>query len=76
MSVLVRDMEMPRCCGRCPCFHASSPMYCQADKTIKMTAPYGMRMEGCPLKEVEEEPRESVWKILAETWKKNKHDQL
>lgn len=24
-------------------------MYCQADKTIRMTAPYGKRMEGCPL---------------------------
>lgn len=27
-------------------------MYCQADKTVRMTAPYGKRMEGCPLVEL------------------------
>lgn len=49
MDILIKNMEMPSCCGLCPCFHAEHPMYCQADKTIKMTAPYGKRMEGCPL---------------------------
>ena len=49
MDILIKRMEMPSCCGLCPCFHAEHPMYCQADKTIRMTAPYGKRMEGCPL---------------------------
>lgn len=49
MDILIKGMEMPSCCGLCPCFHAEHPMYCQADKTIRMTAPYGKRMEGCPL---------------------------
>lgn len=48
-DVLIPIKEFPRCCGLCPCFHAEHPMYCQADKTTKMTAPYGKRMEDCPL---------------------------
>ena len=51
-EILIPNTEFPRCCGCCPCFHAESPMYCQADKTIRMTAPYGKRMEDCPIKEV------------------------
>ena len=51
-EILIPIKEFPRCCGCCPCFHAESPMYCQADKTIRMTAPYGKRMEDCPIKEV------------------------
>ena len=51
-EMLIPIKEFPRCCGRCPCFHAETPMYCQADKTIRMTAPYGKRMEGCLLVEI------------------------
>lgn len=48
-EILLPIKELPKCCGLCPCFHAEHPMYCQADKTVRMTAPYGKRMEGCPL---------------------------
>ena len=52
MSVYI-DMEMPKRCGECPCFHAENPMYCQAvkaDKNKKIIAPYGKpRPEWCPL---------------------------
>lgn len=51
------DIEMPKVCGLCPCFHAEHPMYCQAvkvDKNKKIVAPYGKsRPEWCPLKEQE-----------------------
>lgn len=53
-DIVIRNIEMPKVCGLCPCFHAETPMYCQADKTIKMTAPYGKKMEGCPLVEIPE----------------------
>lgn len=52
MSVYI-NMEMPKSCGKCPCFHAENPMYCQAvkaDKNKKIIAPYGKpRPEWCPL---------------------------
>ena len=48
--------EIPNCCGRCPCFHAEHPMYCQAvkaDKNKRIYAPYGEgRPDWCPLIEV------------------------
>lgn len=48
--------EIPNCCGRCPCFHAEHPMYCQAvkaDKNKRIYAPYGEgRPDWCPLTEV------------------------
>jgi len=49
------DMEMPNCCGNCPCFHFENPMYCRAktDEHQKITAPYrSPRPEWCPLQEV------------------------
>lgn len=48
------DMEMPNCCGNCPCFHFENPMYCRAktDEHQKITAPYrSPRPEWCPLQE-------------------------
>lgn len=48
--------EIPNCCGRCPCFHAEHPMYCQAvkaDKNKRIYAPYGEgRPDWCPLTEI------------------------
>ena len=53
------DMQMPKKCGECPCFHFENPMYCQAvkaDKKKKIVAPYGAtRPEWCPLKEQDDE---------------------
>ena len=55
MSYIV-PKEIPNCCGRCPCFHAEHPMYCQAviaDKNKRIYAPYGEgRPDWCPLVEV------------------------
>ena len=55
MSYIV-PKEIPNCCGRCPCFHAEHPMYCQvvkADKNKRIYAPYGEgRPDWCPLIEV------------------------
>ena len=55
MSYLV-PKEIPNRCGRCPCFHAEHPMYCQAvkaDKSKRIYAPYGEgRPDWCPLVEV------------------------
>ena len=55
MSFIV-PMEKPNRCGRCPCFHAEHPMYCQAvkaDKNKRIYAPYGEgRPDWCPLIEV------------------------
>jgi hypothetical protein len=48
--------EIPNRCGRCPCFHAEHPMYCQAvkaDKNKRIYAPYGEgRPDWCPLIEI------------------------
>ena len=51
-EILIPIKEPPRCCGLCPCFHAEHPMYCQADKNVKVFAPYGKKGKGCPLIEV------------------------
>lgn len=55
MSYIV-PKEIPNCCGRCPCFHAEHPMYCQAvkaDKNKRIYAPYGEdRPDWCPLIEI------------------------
>lgn len=55
MSYIV-PKEIPNCCGRCPCFHAEHPMYCQAvkaDQNKRIYAPYeGYRPDWCPLVEV------------------------
>ena len=55
MSYIV-PKEIPNRCGRCPCFHAEHPMYCQAvkaDKNKRIYAPYGEgRPDWCPLIEV------------------------
>ena len=55
MSYIVLK-EIPNRCGRCPCFHAEHPMYCQAvkaDKNKRIYAPYGEgRPDWCPLIEV------------------------
>lgn len=55
MSYIV-PKEIPNRCGRCPCFHAEHPMYCQAvkaDKNKRIYAPYGEgRPDWCPLVEV------------------------
>ena len=56
MSYLL-PKDIPNCCGRCPCFHAEHPMYCQAvkaDKNKRIYAPYGEgRPDWCPLIEIE-----------------------
>ena len=52
MDILIKNMEMPRCCGRCPCYHAETPIYCQASKGIKVKTPYAFVADGCPLVEV------------------------
>ena len=56
MSYIV-PKEIPNRCGRCPCFHAEHPMYCQAvkaDKNKRIYAPYGEgRPDWCPLIEIE-----------------------
>ena len=55
MSYIV-PKEIPNRCGRCPCFNAEHPMYCQAvkaDKNKRIYAPYGEgRPDWCPLIEV------------------------
>ena len=55
MSYIV-PKEIPNRCGRCPCFHAEHPMYCQAvkaDKDKRIYAPYGDgRPDWCPLIEI------------------------
>ena len=55
MSYIV-PKEIPNRCGRCPCFHAEHPMYCQAvkaDKNKRIYAPYGEgRPDWCPLIEI------------------------
>lgn len=57
MSYIV-PKEIPNRCGRCPCFHAEHPMYCQvvkADKNKRIYAPYGEnRPDWCPLVEIKE----------------------
>lgn len=56
MSVLIRGMEMPERCGVCPCFHANSPIYCQAVPAVmgkRIVSPYGLpRPDWCPLVEL------------------------
>lgn len=52
-DVIIKDMEMPECCGRCPCFHAETPMYCQAvkaDRSKRIKTPYAVRPNWCPLR--------------------------
>ena len=51
MSILIKDMEMPKKCGQCKLFHAEHPMYCTADESHRTVgAPYGMpRPDWCPL---------------------------
>ena len=55
MSYIV-PKEIPNRCGRCPCFHAEHPMYCQAvkaDKNKRIYAPYCEgRPDWCPLIEI------------------------
>ena len=55
MSYIV-PKEIPNRCGRCPCFHAEHPMYCQAviaDKNKRIYAPYVEgRPDWCPLIEI------------------------
>lgn len=49
------DMEMPDCCGNCPCFHFENPMYCRARTDVhqRVVALYhGPRPNWCPLQEV------------------------
>lgn len=63
---IILDIETPRCCGLCPCFHAEHPMYCQAAKHITarenvkeyqrgISRPYETRPEWCPLGDVQKE---------------------
>lgn len=56
MGVYIKGMEMPRCCGSYPCFHAEHPIYCQAvkaDRSKRIAAPYGLpRPDWCPLCDV------------------------
>lgn len=51
------NIQMPKKCGLCPCFHFDNPMYCQAvkvDKNKEIVNPYGaQRPVWCPLKEQE-----------------------
>ena len=56
MGVYIKGMEMPRCCGSYPCFHAEHPIYCQAvkaDRSKRIAAPYGLpRPDWCPIEDV------------------------
>lgn len=56
MSILIKGIQKPKCCGLCPCFHAEKTMYCQAvkaDKNKKIVAPYGLGLpEWCPLVDI------------------------
>ena len=56
--MIIIDIPIPTKCGTCPCFHAETPMHCQAvkaDKEKRIVAPYGQpRPEWCPLKEVKD----------------------
>lgn len=58
MNIYMHREDMPQKCGQCPCFHAETPMYCQAVKPSKekrIVAPYGQsRPEWCPLQEIRE----------------------
>lgn len=52
------DMEMPDCCGNCPCFHFENPMYCRAKTDVhqRVTAPNrSPRPDWCPLHEANSE---------------------
>jgi hypothetical protein len=54
MSILIKDMEMPKKCGQCKLYHAEHPMHCMAVEGHRTVgAPYGMpRPDWCPLVEV------------------------
>ena len=59
MSIIITGLSMPEKCGLCPCFHAETPMHCQAVKPSRdkrITAPYGLpRPDWCPLKQSKED---------------------
>lgn len=59
MPFIINSKNVPHCCGSCPCFHAETPMYCQAvkaDENKKIVAPYKEgRPEWCPISEKDEE---------------------
>lgn len=54
MSVLIKNMEMPKKCGQCKLYHIEYPMYCLAVEGHRTVgAPYGMpRPDWCPLIEL------------------------
>ena len=57
MPILVKDRDMPDACGSCPCFHAETPMYCQAViadvQKPRIVRPYAKGLpEWCPLIEI------------------------
>ena len=72
MSFTIKSKSIPQCCGACPCFHAETPMYCQAvkaDKNKKIVAPYKEgRPKWCPIME-EEEEKEILIEAFVETCK-------
>ncbi len=60
MSVLIRDMDMPRCCAECEWgFHTMyflvNEWRCKRNADIKPIYPFDMRHKDCPLEEVVEE---------------------
>ena len=62
--MIMIDIEMPKKCCECPCFHAEYPMHCQLikppDKNKRLVAPYGLpRPDWCPLLK-EQEPKKPI----------------
>ena len=53
--IAIKDLDMPPCCGDCPCFHESSAYTCGATGELLTDAwVWKCRSEACPLEEVEE----------------------
>lgn len=53
--VAIKDIDMPPCCGDCPCFHESSAYTCGATgELLPDVWAWKCRSEACPLVEVEE----------------------
>lgn len=52
--IAIKDLEMPTCCGDCPCFHESSVYTCGATGELLPDAwVWKCRSEDCPLVEKE-----------------------
>lgn len=53
--IAIKDLDMPICCGDCPCFHESSVYTCGATGELLPDAwVWRCRSVACPLEEVKE----------------------